>query len=222
MNYKLIVTILASIGLLAVQAPAVAVTNLTLQASTSGIGQNNLDCIFHATTCPGGTYGLAEPSNYGNNAGSYTGQSLTYFLGSGGAAGFNLPFNKFDVEIDSASDSALTDRLTSFKVFVGNTLQYEYTYAGLAGNIPGNNGNSNADYKFTGIDLSGFAAGTSVYFEVAMDTLTGGPESIIFFNGTTVTAIPEPSELALLAAGIGLVAWRKRKAKKSSTHLLSS
>jgi hypothetical protein len=89
-------TLLSGAALFAV-SPTHAVVNLTLTTSGSAIGQNNLDCVFSATTCPNGSLGLTEPSPYGSSSNTYTGTSLTYYLQSGGNAGNTLLFNKFEI-----------------------------------------------------------------------------------------------------------------------------
>jgi hypothetical protein len=158
-----------------------AVINLTLTPSSAEIGQNNLDCIFLSSTCPNGDLGLNEPAGFGTSQNSYAGTSLNYYLQSGGTAGNTLPFNLFEIQIDSGSS----------------------------------NRNSNADYKFSPIDLSAFAPGSTVTFQVSMSNLTGSGESLFFFNPSLVSAIPEPAEVAMMMAGLGVIGLitRRRRSK---------
>jgi hypothetical protein len=193
-----------------------AVINLTLTPSSAEIGQNNLDCIFLSSTCPNGDLGLNEPAGFGTSQNSYAGTSLTYYLQSGGTAGNTLPFNQFEIQIDSGSSNRNSDTLNSFYVLVNNNIEFAYNpLAATIGNIRGRNGNSNADYQFSPIDLSAFAPGSTVTFQVSMSNLTGSGESLFFFNPSLVSAIPEPAEVAMMMAGLGVIGLitRRRRSK---------
>jgi hypothetical protein len=128
-----------------------------------------------------------------------------------------------EIQIDSSSNTTNSDTLNSFAVLVNGNIEYAYNApTGTFGNIAGINGNSNADYKFSPIDLSGFAAGSLVTFQVSMSNLASGPESLFFFDPMTVSAIPEPSEMAMLVAGLGVLGAIKRRRDKQVNKIEQS
>jgi len=159
----------------------------------------NNPCIFGDTSCQNGAFPQSPDIT---NAGPYS-STMTYDASVLRA----LVGNLFFIAIDgNQTNDAQT--LNAFSVvFAQNGNTYSFTGPTL---FPVQaNGNGYADYLLTGpamqpIDLTGITG--NVTFSVNA-TLNDGPDQFLIVNAGTVTtqATPEPTSVALLASGLGLI-----------------
>jgi hypothetical protein len=176
-----------------------------------------------ADSIPYGAAGTANPVTYTFTAAT-TGDISAYYLGS--SAGYTEYLGLLVNGVDSgvtglqnhgvSPDTVIGQQLDFGSVTAGDTLTfYIYVYdtqMSWYSNVAMNTDGINHVYStgYTGPDAP---AGTYVAFE----DLTGGgdlnyhDETFVFTNVATTPSIPEPANLALLLAGVGLVGTMARR-----------
>jgi hypothetical protein len=201
---------LGVIALIGLSSPAFAATVLTLeQEGQQEVGPQSTSnpCIIAATQCqqPAGMafnnfVASGNDSAY-NEQQSYLVSELRTFVG-----------NVFAVAIDVNTTVAEGETLQSFSVFVDNVLQFFYTGPTVIGGVS-NNGNGYADWTLNTVNLTNFAAGSTVKFVAVWDHASDGGES--FFLVPQTVSTPEPASLLLLGAGLAGIGLLKRKSAQN-------
>jgi hypothetical protein len=193
-------------------AHAVPIT-LTLEATaphTVGPQSASVPCIIAGTQCqnPAG-FGFTNFEQKGNLP-AYDEDSPTYTISQ-------FPFLKFDVAIDVISNSAQSETLQLFSVWVdadgaagagGFEEIYSFTGPAVIGESS-SPGNGFADWTLSSIDLSSYASDALVLFNAMWDGAVAGPES--FFLVATGTTVAEPATLVLLGLGLLAVGLSRRR-----------
>jgi hypothetical protein len=184
-----------------------------------------------ATTAAGSAFAdaIPYPSSGTENAATYTftaattGDLTAYFLGT--AASYTetlgLLVNGVDTAITGLNNqsSSVGDSLSFGNVTAGDTLTF-YISVLTTGDTWYSNAASNSDganhvysTAYTG-GVAGVPAGTYVAFE---DLPASGSdfnyfdETFVFTNVATTPAVPEPANVALLLAGLGLMGFVARR-----------
>jgi hypothetical protein len=180
---------------------------LTLEAAapgTLGPQSTSAPCIIAGTQCQNSAGFPFTDFTQGGNISSFDEDSPTYTIDQ-------FPFLSFDVAIDVNTNSAASETLQLFSVFVdadgeagAGTFEEIYTFTGpaLIGNAS-NAGNGFGDWLLGSIDLSSFASDALVMFNAVWDGAVAGAESFFLVQVDTPTPVTEPGTLLLL--GLGLV-----------------
>jgi len=171
----------------------------------AGFGFNNFDATGNVTsynmysTTPTAT--LAD-SQVGN---PYLASQITGIVG-----------NTFNVAID-VNTAQNGETLQSFEVIIGGAVVYNFSTPTLIGNIS-NNGNGFGDWTLGTIDLSSYAANTTVLFHAVWTGASDGAESyfLVSAGGGPPTGIPEPETYAMLLAGLGLMGFVARRRRRNA------
>ena len=189
--------------------PIVLTLTGPLPGNTVGPQSASNPCIIAGTTCQNGTFPYTNFDQSGNLS-QYTESSPTYTVSQ-------FANNNFDIAID-VNTAQNGETLQYFDVFIGGNLVYQYS--GPTPIAPVNsNGNGYADWTLSHIDLSSYAAGTTVLFTASWTGSSDGAESFFLVNGTNVgpppQEIPEPGILALLSLGLLAVAVTSARGRKA-------
>jgi hypothetical protein len=184
---------------------------LTLEATaphTVGPQSASAPCIIAGTQCqnPAG-FGFTNFEQKGNLP-AYDENSPDYTISQ-------FPFLKFDVAIDVISNSAKSETLQSFSVWVDEGGGFEEIYNFTGPEVIGeasSPGNGFADWMLSSIDLSLYASDALVRFNAVWDGAVAGAES--FFLVETGTTVAEPGTLVLLGLGLLAVGLSRRRYAK--------
>ena len=225
MNHKKLLSAIATTFVFLGSAGQANASLLTLQNPSSMTYQQTLNspCVIGDPSCNnpagfGSTTIDANTSSYDLFSPVYTVSQIRTLLG-----GLDTFF--VGIDVNTTTSPLATERLNFFRLLVDNTVQFQYETSFGANNPNGgtqlvnaNNGNGRSDELLTGFDLSSFAAGSLVRFEVGISNATDGREEF-FLIGTNATpvppgSIPEPGTTAILGLGLlgmGFVSLRNRK-----------
>ena len=151
-------------------AHAIPLSLVKAEPGTLGPQSASAPCIIAGTMCqnPAGfdftdfVQGGQPPSDFDEN-------SPEYLIS-------DFPFLTFDIAIDVNTNSAASETLDSFSVFVDGVAEYTFTGPALIGDAS-NAGNGFGDWLLTSIDLSGFASDAIVQFNAVWSGDVAGPES---------------------------------------------
>jgi hypothetical protein len=188
-------------------AHAVPIALTLEQAAPQTLGPQSASapCIIAGTQCQNPDGFLFTNFVQGGNISAFDEDSPTYAISQ-------FPFLTFDVAIDVNTNSAASESLQGFSVFVdadgagagGFEEIYNFTGPALIGDAS-NSGNGFGDWLLGSIDLSSYGSDALVFFNAVWDEAVAGAES--FFLVSTETPpppVPEPGTLMLL--GLGLLA----------------
>lgn len=205
-----------SLGLLLASATVAhaAPISLTLDPTaqnTVGPQSASAPCIIAGTQCQNGSFPFNNFVSNGNIS-AYNEDSPTYEIS-------DFPFLSFNVAIDVVSNSAHSETLQNFSVFVdadgaagagGFEEIYNFTGPAVIG-ITSSPGNGFADWILSSIDLSSYADDALVMFNAVWDEAVGGPESFFLVRTGAVT---EPGTLMLLGLGLLAIGLSHRRPKR--------
>ncbi len=130
----------------------------------------------------------------------------------------DFPFLVFNVAVD-VNTAGHGETLDLFEVWLGaadsGTRLYHYDGGEVIG-LVANNGNGWGDWTLGIVNLSSFDADQTIQFHAKWHDASDGAESFFIVSTTAPPpSVPEPTSLLLLGtglSGLGLAAWRKRKA----------
>jgi hypothetical protein len=201
------------LGLLLASATIAHAAPITLtlnQAAPHTLGPQSTSapCVIAGTHCqnPAG-FGYNDFTQ-GGSIGDFDEVSPIYTISQ-------FPFLSFDVAIDVISNSAKSETLQSFSVWVDEGGGFEEIYNFTGSSIIGTGssaGNGFADWTLGSIDLSNFASDALVQFNAVWDDAVAGAES--FFLVATGTTVAEPGTLVLLGLGLLAVGLSRRRYAK--------
>jgi hypothetical protein len=191
--------------------------DLTLTAAapkTLGPQSTSAPCIIAGTQCQNPDGFDFTNFTQGGNISAFDEDSPTYTIDQ-------FPFLSFNVAIDVNTNSAASEMLQSFSVFVdadgeagAGGFEEIYAFAGpaLIGDAS-SAGNGFGDWLLGPVDLSSFADDALVFFNAVWDGAVAGAESFFLVDvNAPPPPIAEPGSLMLM--GIGLLALglvRRRK-----------
>ncbi|RPH57343.1 MAG: PEP-CTERM sorting domain-containing protein [Acidobacteria bacterium] len=188
-------------------AHAIPLTLVAAEPGTLGPQSTSAPCIIAGTQCqnPDGfdftnfVQGGQPPSAFDESSPEYT---ISQF-----------PFLTFDIAIDVNTNSAASETLDSFSVFVDGAEIYNFTGPQLIGDAS-NAGNGFGDWLLQSIDLSSFASDAVVVFNAVWSGDVAGPES--FFLVERDGTVSEPGTLVLMGLGLlGLGLLQRRRNSRS-------
>jgi hypothetical protein len=214
LHFKLgfvVATLLVGAGV--AQAVPIDLTLTAAAPHTLGPQSTSAPCIIAGTQCqnPAG-FGFTN-FQQGGNISAFDEDSPTYTIDQ-------FPFLNFNVAIDVISNSAKSEMLQSFSVFVdadgdgagGFDEIYAFTGPALIGD-GASAGNGFGDWLLGPVDLSSYADDALVFFTAVWDGAVAGAESFFLVDvNAPPPPIAEPGSLMLM--GIGLLAiglLRRRK-----------
>ena len=195
------------------QAVPIALDLTAAAPKTLGPQSTSAPCIIAGTNCKNpDNFGFTD-FKQGGNISAFDEDSPTYTIDQ-------FPFLNFNVAVDVNTNSAHSEMLQSFSVFVdadgagpgGFDEIYAFTGPELIGNAS-SAGNGFGDWLLGPVDLSSFADDALVFFTAVWDGAVGGAESFFLVDvNAPPPPIAEPGSLMLM--GIGLIALglvRRRK-----------
>jgi len=113
------------------------------------------------------------------------------------------------------TNSAASETLDSFSVFVDGAEIYSFTGPALIGDAS-NAGNGFADWILQSVDLSSFASDAVVVFNAVWSGDVAGPESFFLVQVDTPPPVAEPGTLILMGLGlVGLGLLQRRRKSRS-------
>lgn len=187
-------------------AQAVPLTLTAAEPRTLGPQSTSAPCIIAGTQCQNPDGFDFTNFKQGGNISAFDEESPTYTIDQ-------FPFLSFNVAIDVNTNSAGSEMLQSFSVFVdadgeagagGFDEIYAFTGPELIGDAS-SAGNGFGDWLLGPVDLSSFADDALVFFAAVWDGAVGGAESFFLVDvNAPPPPIAEPGSLMLM--GIGLIA----------------
>jgi len=190
-------------------AHAIPLTLEQAEPGTLGPQSASAPCIIAGTQCqnPDGfdftnfVQGGQPPSSFDEN-------SPEYLIS-------DFPFLTFDIAIDVNTNSAASESLDSFSVFVDGAEIYTFTGPSPIGDAS-NAGNGFGDWLLTSIDLSEFASDATVMFNAVWSGDVAGAESFFLVQVDTPPPVAEPGTLILMGLGLlGLGVLQRRRNSRS-------
>ena len=153
-------------------AHAIPLTLVAAEPGTLGPQSASAPCIIAGTQCqnPDGfdftnfVQGGQPPSDFDENSPEYT---ISQF-----------PFLTFDIAIDVNTNSAASETLESFSVFVDGAEIYTFTGPAPIGDAS-NAGNGFADWLLQSVDLSSFASDAIVHIQRRMERRRRGTRIVL-------------------------------------------
>lgn len=193
-------TLLAGAGV----AHAIPLTLTATAPNTVGPQNESAPCIIAGTNCP------QQPDGFPFTEFAQGGQPPSNFdLDSPEYTVSQFPFLTFDIAIDVNTNSAASETLDSFSVFVDGAEIYTFTGPESIGSAS-SPGNGFADWILESVDLSGFASDAVVVFNAVWSGDVAGPES--FFLVERDGTVGEPGTLVLMGLGLlGLGLLQRRR-----------
>ena len=191
-----------SVALLAIPSAAIAMpVELTLETTPVFQQTTNSPCVIGNPSCnnPAMFPGTTIPSNTPAD----TLLSPTYTVGQIRS----LVGNTFYVGIDlQEADNDYV--LSSFSLSIANVTEFEYTGGSIALQA---HGNGFSDYVLRLFDITNFNANAAAVFRlVYSDAQAAREQFFLAAAAPTSDPIPEPATMALLLAGLGGAALRRR------------
>jgi hypothetical protein len=204
-----------ALGLLlasATVAHAVPIALTLEQAAPQTLGPQSASapCIIAGTMCQNPAGFPFTDFVQGGNISSFDEDSPTYTVSQ-------FPFLTFDVAIDVNTNSAASETLQSFSVFVDSGSGFEEIYNFTGPAIIGaasNAGNGFGDWLLGSIDLSSFGGDALVMFNAVWDGAVAGAESFFLVSTTPPPPVTEPGTLMLLGLGLLAIGLSHRRAKR--------
>ena len=190
-------------------AHAIPLTLEQAEPGTLGPQSESAPCIIAGTQCqnPDGfgftnfVQGGQPPSNFDEN-------SPEYLIS-------DFPFLSFDIAIDVNTNSAASETLDSFSVFVDGAEIYTFTGPQLIGDAS-NAGNGFGDWLLTSVDLSEFASDAVVVFNAVWSGDVAGAESFFLVEREATPPVPEPGTLVLMGLGLLSLGFLQRRRNSRS------
>jgi hypothetical protein len=191
-------------------AHAIPLTLAAAPPDTIGPQSESAPCIIAGTNCPQQPDGFPftdfdqggqPPSNFDENSPEYT---ISQF-----------PFLSFDIAIDVNTNSAASETLDSFSVFVDDVEIYTFTGPESIGDAS-SPGNGFADYILQSVDLSEFASDAVVVFNAVWSGDVAGAESFFLVEREATPPVPEPGTLVLMGLGLLSLGFLQRRRNSRS------
>jgi len=201
--------------LAAIPAAATPLTIVDVLPGNEVQQTNNNPCIFGDASCDPGLLGTYTQFPTGGGSQTYL-ESQSYTIETIRTAAGNV----FNVGVDVNTTNAATDTLDYFRVYnaTTNTLLFNFeTDTNLAHAVDLKNGTGWSDWLLQTIDLTGVAATNVIRFDVRVTEAVDGREQFFLIpSERTVTEVPEPASLLLVASGVTLFASRVRNRRKKA------
>lgn len=216
MNYgKLLsaATIAGSLLGLGGQASAVQILTLENPGNVQYQQTANSPCVIGENSCTGTLIpGIIPAGNldfYDVSSPAYTVQQISGIVGSSFFVG---------IDVNTTSQPLATEQLDFFRVYINNTLEFEYNPETPTQLFTLSNGNGYSDSLLKSIDLTGFASTATITFQARVVNPTDGREQFFLISsndpGNPPTEIPEPGTTAMFGLGLlgmGMISLRGRK-----------
>ena len=162
-------------------AHAIPLNLVAAEPGTLGPQSASAPCIIAGTQCqnPDG-FGFTNFVQGGQPPSDFDENSPEYLIS-------DFPFLTFDIAIDVNTNSAASETLDSFSVFVDGAEIYTFTGPSLIGDAS-NAGNGFGDWLLTSIDLSEFASDAIVHIQRRMERRRRGSRIVLPCSGGYTSA----------------------------------